>query len=75
MVELFASENRTKPIAQGQTKEVTVWKGRLLNANGTLDSVQEWEETAIPKTLGAYVSAGRVEGVTSEFDLIAKLAA
>jgi hypothetical protein len=75
VVELFESENRTKPIAPGQTKEVTVWKGKLLNANGTLDSVQEWEQTNIPNTLGAYVSAGRVEGVTSEFDLIARLAA
>lgn len=72
-VELFERLEREKPMGDGTRKKVTVWKGRLLGANGTtVDSVQEWEETNIPNTLGCYVSAGRVEGVTSEFDLIYK---
>jgi hypothetical protein len=72
VVELFETFQREKPSGQGTTKIVTVWKGRLLTASQNLDSVQEWEETNIPNTLGCFVSAGRVEGVTSEFDLIYK---
>lgn len=75
-VELFDCSVRQKEIGPGVLREVTVWKGRLLAANGsTVDSVQEWEETRIPNTLGCYVSAGRAEGVTSEFDLIYKFPA
>ncbi len=72
MVELFDSFERQKDVAPGQTKTVKIWKGRLLTASLNVDSTQEWEETNIPNTLGTFVSAGRVEGVTSEFDLIYK---
>ena len=70
VVELFESFERTKEISPGVTKTVKIWKGRLLTASLNVDSTQEWEETNIPNTLGTFVSAGRVEGVTSEFDLI-----
>jgi len=72
-VELFESFQREKSVGtQGEKKTVTVWRGRLFNQNGTLDSTHEWEETLLPNTLGCFVSAGRVEGVSSELDLIYK---
>jgi len=74
-VELFERITREKQLAPGQSKTVVVWRGRLLTQSGQVDSVQEWEETNIPNTMGCYVSAGRVEGVTSEFDLIYKFPA
>jgi len=74
-VELFDRFERTKEISPGNFKSITVWKGRLFTQAGQIDSVQEWEETNIPNTMGCYVSAGRVEGVTSEFDLIYKFPA
>jgi len=75
VVDLFESFERIKDMAPGVKKTVTVWRGRLLTAGLSVDSVQEWEETNIPKTLATFVSAGRVEGVTSEFDLIYKFPA
>jgi len=75
IVELFDRIERQKQTSPGILKDVVVWKGKLFTPAGALDSIQEWEETNIPNTIATYVSAGRVEGVTSEFDLVYKFPA
>lgn len=70
-VELFEKFERQKE-TDGYKRTVTVWRGRLYTPAGQLDSIHEWEETNIPRVLGTWVSAGRVEGVSSDFDLIYK---
>jgi hypothetical protein len=71
-VELFESFEREKPIGMGQSKKVTIWRGRLYTQSGAFDSSHEWEETLLPNTYATFVSVGRSEGVASEFDLIYK---
>jgi hypothetical protein len=72
IVELQGSaQEQTKKRLDGSTAPVKVWKGVLYRADGrTVESAHEWEETLLPNTIAAFVSAGRTEGVSSEFDLI-----
>ena len=66
-----SAQEREKKRLDGSTAPVRVWTGNLMRADGrTVESAHEWEETLLPNTIAAFVSAGRTEGVSSEFDLI-----
>ena len=66
-----SAQEREKKRLDGSTAAVRVWTGNLMRADGrTVESAHEWEETLLPNTIAAFVSAGRTEGVSSEFDLI-----
>jgi hypothetical protein len=71
IVELIEAFDREKTISPGNTQMVRVWRGNLLKADAkTVDSQHEWEETNHPLAMGTYVSPGKAEGVSNEFDLI-----
>lgn len=74
IVELTERFERDKPVAPGQVQRVTVWRGNLMKADGkTVDSQHEWEESNHPLTMGAFVSPGKADGVSNQFDLVRQL--